>query len=391
MMLVNEMFGLGDVTVDTNLTATTTSSALKKRSRDSSIEEDISRTPISNKPRRPHRSSLRRQSLRSLDEMKSIPAISTPNNEQDKNYTDTRAHQANMESLTVEQQDFVRHWYEKLAQAESIPILYQETLSALATLTQTRPQLIFDYFKKAYPRISETTSPPKLLQHDALSKESQPAPPTLNTITATNDHLHPTILILIQKHLQTCRRRRPRTDGRRSVNSGPYRCTFGCGYATRRVFDWRRHEEIHEPQELWLCTLCSHTNPHNSDTKDVFLVGRKDKFLKHVREVHSEWKAEKVLEMSRVDWRREGEGEAWKCGTEGCKWEGREWDERCRHVLGHFDDKIVEERRRRLTVIRREKGGKGHADRGTASGGIVGDDEMIVEMSRDTVSPMDEA
>jgi hypothetical protein len=389
MASINDVFGPEDTLAENDSTATTTSSVFKKRSRDSPMEEDIFREQTPKKTRRPHRYSPRRQSSCSLDETNTFPAMSTPSNESDKSYTTGRAHHINSESLTDAQQDFVRHWYERLAQLESIPILSYETLSALATLTQTRPQLVLDYVKETYPSISDTACSSTVSRNEVLNRQSHTISSTPQVLaTATNEHLHPQTLALIQKYLQTCRRTRPRTDGRRSVNSGPYCCTFGCNYTTRRVFDWRRHEETHEPQELWLCTLCT---ANSNGTDNAFLVGRKDKFLKHAREVHGQWKAEKVLEMSRVDWRRGGDGdpvEKWTCGKSGCEWEGREWDERCRHVLGHFDDEVAEERKGSRR-IGREKAGKGFdEDEHTALETIANDDERSKRLGRGTVSPI---
>lgn len=74
-------------------------------------------------------------------------------------------------------------------------------------------------------------------------------------------------------------------NSRISVSAGPYRCTFGCRYRTKRTFDWRHHEETHEPhferylaradvlyniadhpwQNRWTLSMTiiqSHTHPH---------------------------------------------------------------------------------------------------------------------------------
>ncbi|KAF1839183.1 hypothetical protein BDW02DRAFT_477131, partial [Decorospora gaudefroyi] len=234
--------------------------------------------------------------------------------------------------LTTRQQEFVRHWYETLAQSESFPILSNETLSALATLTQAHPQLLIGYINKEYPSISSNTPFSHIPLRTGLDKQSpQPRDTTIpisTALSAANAHLLPATLALVEKHIATCRRPRPQTDGRRSVNTGAYRCTFGCNYATCRRFDWRRHEETHEPQEIWLCTLCAHT-----PTDHAFIVSRKDKFLKHAKEVHGRgWKPEEVLDLSRVDFRPRSELACGECGSLS-----RTWEERCRHVVGHFE------------------------------------------------------
>ena len=66
-----------------------------------------------------------------------------------------------------------------------------------------------------------------------------------------------------------------------------------------------------------------------------FLGHRKDKFLKHVRDVHGQWEGETVLGFSRVEVGVRG-GAAWTCPF--CRAESAGWEERCRHVLGHFGD-----------------------------------------------------
>jgi hypothetical protein len=66
-----------------------------------------------------------------------------------------------------------------------------------------------------------------------------------------------------------------------------------------------------------------------------FLGHRKDKFLKHVRDVHGQWEGEMVLSFSRVEVGARG-GAAWMCPF--CRIESAGWEERCRHVLGHFGD-----------------------------------------------------
>jgi len=65
-------------------------------------------------------------------------------------------------------------------------------------------------------------------------------------LTEADDHLPPTTIDLVEKYVKACRC--TRNKGSHPVNTGPYKCTFGCGHRTKRAFDWRRHEETHEPQ-----------------------------------------------------------------------------------------------------------------------------------------------
>jgi hypothetical protein len=365
----------------------TTAPGFEKRSRDNPMkDENILRSQTPKKIRRPYGTWTERQSSHRLDGIESLPAGSAPDNERKETNDHTSAQEMTLESLTAEQQVFVRQWYETLAQSESIPTLSIENLNALATLTQTLPQVVFDYLKNTYPSISGTTSVTNVPPKDTQNNQAQPRAPASSTpppLMTANTHLHPKTLTLVHKFLQTCRRTRPRTDGRRSVNSGPYRCTFGCNYTTRRVFDWRRHEETHEPQELWLCTLCSHANTMGN----IFLVSRKDKFLRHARELHGEWKAEKVLKLSRVDFRASNQG--WTCVKARCGWMGGDWDERCRHVVGHFDDEVMEQRRR-ANIVGKEVKDKNDNGAGKTVSSSVESDDQTEEADHDELNPMDD-
>lgn len=88
-------------------------------------------------------------------------------------------------------------------------------------------------------------------------------------------------------------------------------------------------------------------------------MNRKDKFLKHVNDKHGDRKAEQVLEQSKVDFVARAN---WRCGT--CGEEVGVWDERCRHVIGHFEDEV--ERGRKGRVVSEEVEEEGD--------GLVGDD-----------------
>jgi hypothetical protein len=66
-----------------------------------------------------------------------------------------------------------------------------------------------------------------------------------------------------------------------------------------------------------------------------FLVNRKDKFARHVGDKHKGCEVG-VVEESRVDFRARGVLGCGVCGKGGGEvWS---WDERCRHVLGHFEE-----------------------------------------------------
>ncbi|KAF2127263.1 hypothetical protein P153DRAFT_262441, partial [Dothidotthia symphoricarpi CBS 119687] len=239
--------------------------------------------------------------------------------------------------LTSKQKKFLDQWYEDFVQHPSQSTTPHESLIALAILIQARPQLIHEYISNKYSSTTHEPATCPTLKSTSLQPHSSTEPYSL---TRANNHLPSATLALVEKFISTCHRRRPPTDGRRTVNSGPFRCSFSCGYRTKRVFDWRRHEETHEPQELWLCALCCQVKGDTQSEGDLypqnpFLVNRKDKFLRHAKDAHQQWVPETVLEMSRVGYRPRVGG---KCEVCGGAWES--WDERCKHLLGHFEDEI---------------------------------------------------
>lgn len=236
-------------------------------------------------------------------------------------------------NLTPRQKKFIRQWYETFASEQSRSFPVHEKITALATLVQTSSQSIVEYLNKKYfdyDRNSvsigrQTSTSPYLPDHIGRRDHH-----ISYNLKEANRHLPPHIISLVEKYVNASQRRRAQSDGRRNVNNGPYLCTYGCGYRTKRAFDWRRHEEIHEPQELWLCHLCCQNNEQNP-----FLVNRKDKFLKHVKDAHKDWEPETVLDMSKVDFHANFNPQ---CPL--CRESTTSWEDRCRHVLAHYDDGI---------------------------------------------------
>jgi hypothetical protein len=239
----------------------------------------------------------------------------------------------------------LQQWYTDFIQPDKTDLPPVEHIDALAMLIQAQPQLITQHIdqKCKGSNAVEDTKNPKSQYQTSPPPETSPDP--TYSLAKANHHLDSLTLALIEKYISTCRRRRSPNDGRRSVNTGPYHCTFSCGYRTKRTFDWRRHEETHEPQELWLCSVCSISTP--------FLVNRKDKFLKHVADKHGARDVEQVLEKSKVAFVPRA-----KLGCRICGERSASWDERCRHVLGHYEEEVERE-------VRRGKAGQGE-DRSTS-------------------------
>lgn len=248
-------------------------------------------------------------------------------------------------NMTKEQSGILQRWYKDFARLEVAPALHNDRIIAFATAIQSEPGLVINYVRQrrnSNDTMKHGTGDQDVEETPRSEKSNLPTPEPYRLTTA-NKHLPPNILPIVEKYVSGCRRRRSQNDGRRSVNTGPYRCTFGCGYRTKRAFDWRRHEETHEPQELWLCDICGQIDSHNP-----FLVNRKDKFLKHVADKHAEVAAETVLDKSKLEFAPRTE-----LGCRYCEEKSASWDERCRHVLGHFEDE-VERSMKRVKVVHEE-------------------------------------
>jgi hypothetical protein len=265
--------------------------------------------------------------------------------------------------VTKGQHRLLQQWCEEFVQPESMPVTLDERMIALAKALEMDPKVVVDYVRQRRRRPSARGCDLDAGQHDSDSPRSVEAAQFRTepyTLIEANSHLSPTILPVVDRYVSTCRRRRSQNDGRRSVNTGPYRCTFGCGYRTKRAFDWRRHEETHEPQELWLCSICRHNDIHNP-----FLVNRKDKFLKHVTDKHADVPAETVLECSKLEFVPRAELVCSLCSEESAT-----WDERCRHVLGHFEDQ-VERSMKRVKIVHEEREDEERVTQDNDDGAVV--------------------
>jgi hypothetical protein len=234
-------------------------------------------------------------------------------------------------ALTDKQKGFIQTWHRTFATDLLVHGPTNEAIIALATLVQASPQPILEYLYTEYgPPQRSLDADPLLLSSQHREEKPRGIHCTPYTVREANRHLSMETLTLVENYVRSCQRSRAQKDGRRSVNEGPLRCTYGCGYRTKRAFDWKRHEETHEPQELWLCHLC-----YQIKERSPFLVNRKDKFLRHVKDVHKNWEPETLLEMSRVDFQANFSP---RCSM--CPEISKSWDDRCRHVLWHYEEGI---------------------------------------------------
>lgn len=343
-----------------------------KRSRDISVDDQ------SGLQDRIGRSSRRSRTFDSIERSLSAEECNTSNttsctetadNMKDVGFVEDENHR-----LATKQMKILRLWCNEFPDLNVDSPLPNDFITAFAKVIQTQPYLVAEYIDRKRKGIQQSRSSPSTVHSPQISPY-QPQAPSSNSdrssISKANSHLPPITLDLVSKYITACQRRRSQNDGRRSVNKGPYKCTFGCGYRTKRAFDWRRHEETHEPQELWLCSICG-----QKDSQNPFLVNRKDKFFKHVNDKHKGWAAEKVLDSSKVAFVPRAELACSICGVE-CG----SWDERCRHVLGHFEDE-VERGLKRVRLVREEDEGEADEEDGDLVGG--GSIESVESMGSDS-------
>jgi hypothetical protein len=231
--------------------------------------------------------------------------------------------------LKKKQKRFIQRWYNTFGKGDSGSFLANENVNALATLIKVAPQLVMEYTHQQFA-VGPIAKAPKNshISGPSIFTESSLSPTPGYSFVEANRHLPAPTLEIVEKYIVACHRRRPQTDGRRRVNQGTFRCTYGCGYQTKRPFDWKRHEETHEPQELWLCHLC-----FQSQDQNPFLVNRRDKFLGHSKSSHKNWDPEAVLEMSKLDFHANFDPQ---CPV--CPERLGNWDERCKHIQQHYED-----------------------------------------------------
>ena len=235
----------------------------------------------------------------------------------------------NMVRLTKKQKKTIRNWYKDHATSEGNDYVSREVVGALATLIKAPPDTIWQWMSKRFFDTTQRRSA-KDVPVPRVRSQTDHGSPVSNgpySLAGANSHLSSDVLELIEKYVRPSHRRRTQSDGRRRINKGPYACTFGCGYQTKRTFDWRRHEETHQPQRLWLCHAC-----REPPCRNPFLVNRSDKLLQHIKDSHKGSDAESVLEASDLKFRADF---VRKCHL--CEEQFGNWDERCKHILRHYD------------------------------------------------------
>ena len=258
------------------------------------------------------------------------PAINLPGKSRILEYQPGPVH----ERVTIKQRKFMRRWYKGfLGERGQQAYLSNDHVKALATLIDLRPQTVHNWICQNLIDPSGSAQPEEAFIFTGLDQEASlesglqtpNGPDTSNS--NENSHLSREIIQLIESHVETCNNKRARSDGRRRVNVGKYECTFGCGYRTKRAFDWKRHEENHQPQNFWLCSVC-----RQREMPRYFLVHRNDKLLKHIQDKHAGYNPEDAVKSSEVAYKANFK---LQCGFCGHTFES--WEERNKHILQHFD------------------------------------------------------
>lgn len=142
-------------------------------------------------------------------------------------------------------------------------------------------------------------------------------------------------------------RQRQRPD---DLKYAKLQCTSRCGKRFERVDQWRRHEEINRPQDLWVCTTCLRIG------EAPYIHHRRDKLREHIRSRHTDivndlspvlhrrgklrvdlaYREPADVEFELNASRREiPRPQTWQCGFCGLKPDS--WRGRIEHVARHFE------------------------------------------------------
>lgn len=228
-------------------------------------------------------------------------------------------------SLNDNQRHLLMRWQLDLGKRSPSSHLSADILNAWSIILEAPAYAIDKYLSSAqHDAFFEGQHRPD----DTPRSPSPQATPLQSSLAKLNPSLDSSTIAQIESYILSARRERCRTDGRRRVNQGHLECTFKCGYRTKRAYDWRRHEETHEPQELWACHLC-----RQDDDQKLFLVNRKDKLQKHARAMHPQCNVDELIRDSQIQLPQNLFDS--KCGSCGERFDS--WEKRCRHLVTHFE------------------------------------------------------
>lgn len=122
--------------------------------------------------------------------------------------------------------------------------------------------------------------------------------------------------------------------------TGPFECTSKCGESFAKASEWKRHEELHQPQEIYICTICC--NLENPSLKAFRF--RKDKMIEHLSKSHSDSMSEEgMLERSiramKVDYPTPFTTRCGFCNRGD--WLAPSWQARIEHIRRHFRNNLT--------------------------------------------------
>ncbi|KAF2503219.1 hypothetical protein BU16DRAFT_577053 [Lophium mytilinum] len=124
----------------------------------------------------------------------------------------------------------------------------------------------------------------------------------------------------------------PKEINHHTSAEGKYQCTSGCGASSKRKDDFKQHEEIRYPQQVWICVLCP------SSIHEAFITHRQDQLGLHIDNGHSGYgdPRSKLIRASQVDYVADFPR---TCGF--CDLSFETWLQRVQHIATHFENGLT--------------------------------------------------
>lgn len=136
----------------------------------------------------------------------------------------------------------------------------------------------------------------------------------------------------VDRYIKRAQNKECKPDGRRGHNEGRLSCTrVGCEYRVSRQSDWERHEQIRQPQDFFVCDVCL-----DQSKPKPFITHRSDKIGPHIKKTHPEHgdALDALISRSKVEYDAPFENYCRFCNT---SYQFNTWNERCEHMLNHFN------------------------------------------------------
>ncbi|KAF2099033.1 hypothetical protein NA57DRAFT_56662 [Rhizodiscina lignyota] len=182
-------------------------------------------------------------------------------------------------------------------------------------------------YSSSYVELEPPTNP---LPISTPSSDLRKGSPELDSSTKTwNDYIEKSIT------KKDCKRTAVNQTRDNQPNDGTWECTWGCEKRFKGRYEWERHEEMRQPQAVYLCILC-----RREGRKDPKLFLRKDKMRDHLvrAQVHAQGResTEKLVEQSFFSRPVNARLFEPRCGFGGYKF--KSWKDRLNHLHDHFHD-----------------------------------------------------